>query len=507
VVYYHAGRIWGQLLEEGLGETASGVTCNFYGCRQKLGEGPSALCQEHQYKEWYTVAEAASIWSASERSVRDWITRRGIVGAERSGRRPYLIPAIEFTKPHPTQRPRPMAPSPMVTVLPVSWHRRFIRPLVAALTLLLVLAATGGSLALTGHLGPPALRGDTSGGQPPGIFVGDTPLSVRFDSWSPGEPVLVMVGQGVELSVTFTNTSPVTGDFYAAVSLKDPEGRWVNLRPLRKVRLEPGAQGSASWRYAPGLIGSWDLVFGAWGHWEEGQEPKEPVGSTGILEGRIMAFQQCIENPNATGLISIGSYTPFQPVHLPTGADVELAITFTSTGDTPQTFSAGATVWRAGSLDTLDGDYRSTTVQPLQPGETATLGWRHHLDSEGSHQLMFTLWDAEDRVLVKAPCPRQRLVVVSPPLSPTVTGVEPEQPRSQPTRQWISIRGANFAETSAVVLSIQGNRYPIPEDRTEYVSPGKLRVLVGLTDPGTWTAQVVIAGELESNLFGFRVLP
>jgi hypothetical protein len=98
-------------------------------------------------------------------------------------------------------------------------------------------------------------------------------------------------------------------------------------------------------------------------------------------------------------------------------------------------------------------------------------------------------------------------MVISAPLFPTVTGVEPEQPRSQPTRQWISILGTNFAETSTVVLSIQENRYPIPEDRTKYISPGILRVLVGLTDSGTWTTQVVNAGGPESNFFEFRVLP
>jgi hypothetical protein len=269
---------------------ASGATCDFYGCRQKLGEESSGLCPVHRCKEWYTVAEAARIWHASERSVRDWITRRGIVSAERSGLRPYLIPATEFTNPHPTQRPRPIEPAPLVTVLPVRRYRRFIRPLVAVIALLLVLAVTGSNLALAGYLGPSALRGDTTRGQPPGIFMGDTPLSVRFDSWSPDEPALTMVGQEVELSVTFTNTSPVTGDFYAAVSLKDPEGEWVHLGPLRKVRLESGAQGSASWRFASGLIGSWDLVFGAWGHWEEGQDPKEPVGNTGILGGASWLF-------------------------------------------------------------------------------------------------------------------------------------------------------------------------------------------------------------------------
>jgi hypothetical protein len=85
--------------------------------------------------------------------------------------------------------------------------------------------------------------------------------------------------------------------------------------------------------------------------------------------------------------------------------------------------------------------------------------------------------------------------------------VEPEQPWSQTTRQWISILGTNFSETSVLVLAMEGDRYPIPEDRTEYISSGKSRVLVGLTDPGTWTAQVVNAGELESNLFEFRALP
>lgn len=135
------------------------------------------------------------------------------------------------------------------------------------------------------------------------------------------------------------------------------------------------------------------------------------------------------------------------------------------------------------------------------------MSWLHRLDAEGSYQLMFTIWEAEHRILLRAPCPRQPLLAVNSPLSPVVAGIDPNQPKSEPARQWISIQGGNSTETSTVVLSIQGNRYPIAEERTQFVNPEQLRVLVGLTDPGTWTAQVVNVGDVRSNVFEFRVLP
>lgn len=485
---------------------ASEATCVFYGCQQAASDDGTGLCNEHHQQQWFTVPEAAGIWNVSERSVRDWIQRRGIVTAERRGRRLYLIHTYEFTKPHPNQRSRFLEPETMVTLLPRRWYLRWTRRWPIGLALLVVLVAIGVGLAVS-NLIDQAFISESNQDQSAGVFVGDTPLSVEFEQWQPSDPVLIMVGQETNLGMSFTSTSPVAGDFYAAVSLKDPEGNWVDVRPLEKVHLGPGERGEASWQYAPGLVGSWDLVFGVWGFWEDGREPAGPIGNTGILEGSIVAFQQCLERPEAATTVHIERYFPQAPVEHLIDEDAELGITFTNSGGTHQVLSAGVTVWQVGEQDRLVGDYRSTTDHPLAPRETATMRWNHPLESDGFYQVMFSIWDANENILLRAPCPRQRLLVASSPQSPVVTGIEPDQPRSQPTRQWISIHGYNFTERSAVVLSIQGNRYPISRERTEFVSIEELRVMVGLTDPGTWSAQVANSEGSESEAWQFTVMP
>ena len=127
------------------------------------------------------------------------------------------------------------------------------------------LVASVSVAALMGSLGTSTKRVEVSGNQSPGLFTGDTPLSVEFEGWSPEEPILVMVGHETDLKVEFKNTGDLAGDFFAAVSLRDPEGEWVDIHPLIRVRLEPGERGEASWTYSPGLKGIWDVVYGVWG--------------------------------------------------------------------------------------------------------------------------------------------------------------------------------------------------------------------------------------------------
>ena len=121
---------------------------------------------------------------------------------------------------------------------------------------------------------------------------------------------------------------------------------------------------------------------------------------------------------------------------------------------------------------------------------------------------MFTIWGEEDdEVLLRVPCPRERLIAAYLPSAPKISGVEPEQPRISATREWMAIHGEKFTDQSMVVLSILGNSYPISKERTDFVSVESLKVFVGLTDPGTWSVQVINPGETRSNLFEFKVLP
>ena len=45
------------------------MRCSFYGCEaEALTEDKDGFCREHSHKQWYTVQEAAAIWSVHERT-------------------------------------------------------------------------------------------------------------------------------------------------------------------------------------------------------------------------------------------------------------------------------------------------------------------------------------------------------------------------------------------------------------------------------------------------------
>jgi hypothetical protein len=90
---------------------------------------------------------------------------------------------------------------------------------------------------------------------------------------------------------------------------------------------------------------------------------------------------------------------------------------------------------------------------------------------------------------------------------PQITGVSPSQPTAQPTRQWLTIVGSGFVSESQATLRIGGSTYVIPADRTQFVNSSQVNVYVGLTDTGTWTAQVTNSGGYQSNIFSFQVVP
>jgi hypothetical protein len=94
-----------------------------------------------------------------------------------------------------------------------------------------------------------------------------------------------------------------------------------------------------------------------------------------------------------------------------------------------------------------------------------------------------------------------------PPPTPHISGVSPDQPSAQPSRQWLTVLGSGFVPESQVILSIGGSFHLIPPDRTRFVSSTQIDVYVGLTEPGTWTIQVVNPGGRYSNTFSFQVIP
>ncbi len=116
------------------------------------------------------------------------------------------------------------------------------------------------------------------------------------------------------------------------------------------------------------------------------------------------------------------------------------------------------------------------------------------------------------RIRVTAAVALQRVTLSRPnidsdpgPTTPQISGVDPAQPLARPTRQWLGILGERFTPDSQVILRIQQSEYPIPEERTSFITSERIDVFVGLVDPGTWTAQVVNPGDLASNEFEFTV--
>ena len=115
------------------------------------------------------------------------------------------------------------------------------------------------------------------------------------------------------------------------------------------------------------------------------------------------------------------------------------------------------------------------------------------------------LYDQLD-VLLRTPVAKLLATPVSPtPQVPEISGIEPARPVAQPARQWLAILGNNFVAESQLILRIGTGVYSIPADRTQYVDSSRIRVFVGLTDPGTWTARVINPGNRQSNSFSFVV--
>jgi len=115
------------------------------------------------------------------------------------------------------------------------------------------------------------------------------------------------------------------------------------------------------------------------------------------------------------------------------------------------------------------------------------------------------LYDQLDGLLRAPVAELLGMTVSSTSEAPTISGIEPAQPVAQPTRQWLVILGSGFVAESHVILWIGPEVYPIPADRTRYLDSSRLEVLVGLTDSGTWSAQVVNPDGRETNDFDFVV--
>jgi len=161
----------------------------------------------------------------------------------------------------------------------------------------------------------------------------------------------------------------------------------------------------------------------------------------------------------------------------------------------------GVTTWKRGSADWSEKvRVLSDTQMILKPRVLANV--------TGTTTKTWT-WTVTLKDNTGASASRQFTVTYQPPAAPTpyITGINPPQPKAQPTRQWIAILGSGFVAQSQVILRYGNSTYIIPPERTQFVSSNQINVYVGLTDPGTWTAQVVNPGNKYSNIYTFQVKP
>ena len=328
------------------------------------------------------------------------------------------------------------------------------------------------------------------------------PLSVSFDSWAPSEPGLTHIWDEVELSFHFTNTSDHPWEFFAAATLRKPDGEQDHLAPMRAVYLQPGEQGVARWTYTAEQIGEYDVIYGVWAFAGEGKEPEFRIGNNGWQLSHLVAYEGCPTTAEA----KIIEYYPFRAAHVLEGKKVTLSMDFRNTGVVPRKFVVGASV--VDTEENMVGNYDTVLETALLPGQIATAQWDHLVEEPGDYLVQFGVWERlHDGLVFRAPCPMERLIVAHPPGMPLVDVVGLEVPTRGPGDQWITITGENFESHSAVILKFIATEYPIDAERVKYENPNTIKVWESLTVAGTWQVQVVNSADESSNWLDFRVLP
>ena len=328
------------------------------------------------------------------------------------------------------------------------------------------------------------------------------PLSLSFDSWVPSEPGLTHIWDEVELSFHFTNTSDHPWEFFAAATLRKPDGEQDHLAPMRAVYLQPGEQGVARWTYTVEQIGGYDVIYGVWAFAEEGKEPEFRIGNNGWQLSHLVAYEGCPTTAEA----KIIEYYPFRAAHVLEGKKVTRSMDFRNTGVVPRKFVVGASV--VDTEENMVGNYDTVLETALLPGQIATAQWDHLVEKPGDYLVQFGVWERlHDGLVFRAPCPMERLILAHPPGMPLVDVVGLEVPTRGPGDQWITITGENFEPDSAVILKFIATEYPIDAERVKYENPNTIKVWESLTVAGTWQVQVVNSADESSNWLDFRVLP
>ncbi len=89
---------------------------------------------------------------------------------------------------------------------------------------------------------------------------------------------------------------------------------------------------------------------------------------------------------------------------------------------------------------------------------------------------------------------------------PTVTALSPSVVPAVDGRQWVTVRGHNFAQDAVVTLRVDDEVYVIPANRTERVDSDKILIYVNVTsEEAIWSAQVTNPGFPVSAPLSFAV--
>lgn len=91
---------------------------------------------------------------------------------------------------------------------------------------------------------------------------------------------------------------------------------------------------------------------------------------------------------------------------------------------------------------------------------------------------------------------------------PAIKAIQPSPVPGAHKRQWIKIIGSDFTPKSQVTLYLRDRTFPIPAERTKFVSDKELDLYVNVSmGPSTWTVQVANQGGKSSQPFSFNVKP
>lgn len=295
-----------------------------------------------------------------------------------------------------------------------------------------------------------------------------------FDHWGGGAS-----GTSTTVTITMNSNKSITAYFVQDTGTinvtSNPSGAPFNLSGPASY------SGTTPWSNTNAVVGTYTII------WDSLSGYSTPPSETKILERDGTIFFRGVYQP-VTEIVSIPN-TPSGPSSGTTG----ISYTY-STGEASSNLGHSLQY----QLDWGDGTYSSWSSSISASHSWSTQG-AYTIRAQArcaTHTFVVSGWSSSKSVTINLPTP-----------TPQIIGTDPIQPIAQPNRQRLGILGTGFVAQSEVILRIGTSEYPIPSERTQFVSAIRINVFVGLTDAGMWTAQVINSGNRRSNVFSFTVVP